>query len=183
MKGLTVDEVASFSQLKSKKLNIEIIGKTVGQVLDELANEAREEERRKEHAAAEEANLKNAIALNVVFQLPKHRARKGQISRSNADRSGIREQIRKGHPRIQGSHQFTDLFVNLICETDLRITEPMKVEEKRTFEGEVEFRCFNNRHRASRQTKHNDMKTLWVTKSVIYSDEAQIGRYTASHRL
>jgi len=162
-------------------------GKTIGQIIEEqrayVAEEKAKEEKEKllakEAKAKEEAllaELRKALTLTIYekgFIPSNYRAGSYQdyITMKAAYQNDSGKEIRA----FQGDVIFQDLFGDVIFESSLKITKPIKAGEKDTWEGVIDYNQFLDTHQKLRNTEMKDMKILWVPKTIIFSDGTKIG--------
>ena len=193
--GLTVDEVrllmarelrASASEAIGAEAE-SVVGKTVGEVIDEeraLQDEAaarREQEERLAAAArareeALAAELRDAILLTVssksfVPSAPLARRYDDYITFRVAYENTSDRDIRA----FRGRLRFTDLFGTEIMSSGITIQDPVAAGDRDTWAGQIEYNQFNDEHVRLRQTKLNDMRVEWLPASIIFADGTQLG--------
>ena len=74
-----------------------------------------------------------------------------------------------------GRIRFTDLFDKLIFESGLTISNPIKAGQKATWTGTVDYNQFIDSHQSLRNANLEDMKVIWIPKTIICADGTKVG--------
>jgi hypothetical protein len=195
LKGLTVDEsrllfafllrhniASQFGQTPPS-----LVGKTVGDLISEqrtFETEAKKRDDEQARLAAEakskeearSAELRKAINLSV-FQ--KSFIGSDPMAGRFADYITIKcayQNISKKDIRaFTGQIRFTDLFNKLIFESGLTISDPIKAGQKATWTGTIDYNQFADSHKSLRNASLENMKVVWLPKSIIYADGTKVG--------
>jgi hypothetical protein len=194
-KGLTVDEgrllyAAAIRSNMGQALGGKasgLVGKTVGEVIDEQRKletdekaRSAEQERLAVEAKAKQdaraAELRGTLTLSVFRKLfvpsnPMGGRYSDYVSISCAYQNKSAKNIRA----FTGEIAFTDLFGKEIFSSNVTISDPVKAGATGQWEGSIEFNQFIDSHRRLRDTELKDMKIVWSPKSIIFEDGSVIG--------
>jgi hypothetical protein len=196
MKGLTVQEVQLLLgyELRSKMSNVfgaanhgEFVGKTVGELLEALKKQARDEklETDKQSRLAQEAKakedaiateLRKSIDLTVFAKdyVPSD-FQAGRLKDFITLKVAYQNTSAKDIRAFKGTVQYTDLFGSEIYSSRLTISDPVKAGQKGQWSGVIEYNQFIHAQQQLRNTDLKDMKVIWKPASVIFADGTQIG--------
>lgn len=164
-----------------------LVGKTVGDLInlqrewvDNLkaqeaeAKQLAETARQKEEAVA--AQLREAIALSVYdkgFVEANYRLNLYsdyitiKVSYQNKSAQDIRA--------FQGVVTFKDLFGDVIYQTSLKISDPIRSLKSATWSGQIEYNQFDDKLTRFRSAELKDMKIEWHPIKVILTDGTELG--------
>jgi hypothetical protein len=195
MKGLTVGEMqllmayqirSGFAKVFGGKES-NIVGKTVGQLIEEARKNAAAEKteadkqkrladdtRAKQEAIASE--LRRALTLTVYDKgfLPSNPL--GGSYRDNLIINCVYENASPKDIRaFKGSVIFQDLFGAEIYRANLTISDPISAGAKTQWNGSIEYNQFVPAQKQFRNAELKDMKVIWMPASIIFSDGSRIG--------
>ena len=164
-----------------------LVGKRVGELIDDqrewLKNveaQAAEEKKLAEEAKKKEdaiaAQLREAIALSVYdkdFLESNYRLNRYtdyitiKVSYENKSAKDIRA--------FQGVVVFRDLFGDLVYQSSLKISDPIRSGAKGKWNGSIDYNQFDDQLTRFRGMKLEDLKVEWRPTTVILSDGTTLG--------
>lgn len=194
-KGLTVEESrllyaatirSNMGQALGGKASV-LVGKTVGEVIDEQRKletdekaRSAEQERLAAEAKAREdaraAELRGTLTLSVFRKefMPSN-PMGGRYSAYVSIGCAYQNKSSKDIRAFTGEIAFTDLFGKEIFSSNVTISDPVKAGATGQWEGSIEFNQFVDSHRRLRDTELKDMKIVWSPRSIIFGDGSIIG--------
>jgi hypothetical protein len=189
-KGLTVEEVGLLMAVQMTSgmrkafggEDRKIVGKTVGELLVELKQEAidKEKENKKQEQLAQEtrakedarmAELRKAINLTVASKGFSEADYQSYITIKVVYENLSGKDIRA----FQGAIQFTDLFGKEIFVSTMTISNPVKAGDKGQWAGAIKYNQFIDSQKALRTADLADLKIVWKPSGVIFTDGTKIG--------